>query len=100
MELAKQIASVGGDPLDALKSGTFAPGDVNDATARGNTCNDENDAQGCIFSQNLIVEDASAAEIEAAVNGAGNGNNGGGNNDDQEDNNAGNGNAGNGGDNA
>jgi hypothetical protein len=77
LELAKQIASVGGDPLDALKAGTFAPGDVNDATAKGNTCDDANDAAGCIFSQNLIVEDASTAEIAAAVAGvdAGNGEN-------------------------
>ena len=35
LELARQIASVGGNPQDALKSGTFAPGDVNDPTAKG-----------------------------------------------------------------
>jgi hypothetical protein len=32
LELAKQIASIGGDPQEALKAGTFAPGDVNDNT--------------------------------------------------------------------
>ncbi|KAI0087811.1 hypothetical protein BDY19DRAFT_907248 [Irpex rosettiformis] len=69
LELAKQIASIGGNPQDALKSGTFKPGDVNDATAKGNTCDDANDAQGCIFSQNLIVNDATADEINAAVAG-------------------------------
>ena len=35
LELAKQIASIGGNPQDALKSGTFAPGDVNDSTGKG-----------------------------------------------------------------
>ena len=35
LELAKQIASVGGDPQDALKSGTFAPGNLNDNTGKG-----------------------------------------------------------------
>jgi hypothetical protein len=53
--------------LDALQAGTFAPGDLNDATARGNSCNEANDAQGCIFTQNLLVPDASEAEILAAV---------------------------------
>lgn len=69
LELAAQIAAVGGDPLEALQSGTFEPGDVNDATGAGNTCNDENDAEGCIFTENLLVEDASEAEILAAVEG-------------------------------
>ena len=35
LELAKQIASIGGNPQDALKSGTFAPGNLDDSTARG-----------------------------------------------------------------
>lgn len=35
LELAKQIASIGGDPQDALQSGTFAPGNVNDPTGKG-----------------------------------------------------------------
>lgn len=35
LELAKQIASIGGNPQDALKSGTFAPGNLDDATAKG-----------------------------------------------------------------
>ncbi|KAG6836103.1 hypothetical protein H0H93_011330 [Arthromyces matolae] len=69
LELAKQIASVGGNPQDALKSGTFAPGNVNDPTAKGNSCDDANDPVGCIFTQNLLVEDATAAEIDAAVAG-------------------------------
>ncbi|KAG6906955.1 hypothetical protein DXG01_011215 [Tephrocybe rancida] len=73
LELAKQIAKVGGNPQDALKAGTFAPGNLNDATAKGNTCDDANDTVGCIFTQKLIVEDATAAEIDAAVAGTGTG---------------------------
>ncbi|KAF7299079.1 hypothetical protein MIND_00856200 [Mycena indigotica] len=69
LEIAKQIASVGGNPLDALQAGTFAPGNLNDNTGKGNTCDDANDAVGCIISQNLLVEDASEAEIQAAVAG-------------------------------
>lgn len=38
LTLAQQIASIGGDPQDALKSGTFAPGTLGDPTAAGNTC--------------------------------------------------------------
>jgi len=70
LELAKQIASVGGNPQDALKSGTFAPGTIGDPTAKGNTCDDANDPNGCIFTQNLIVFDATDDEINAAVGGA------------------------------
>ncbi|KAI0689075.1 hypothetical protein BC835DRAFT_1283791 [Cytidiella melzeri] len=69
LQLAKQIASIGGNPQDALKSGTFAPGNLADTTAKGNTCDDANDANGCIFTQNLLVEDATADEITAAVAG-------------------------------
>ena len=88
LELAKQIASIGGEPTDALKSGTFAPGNLNDSTGKGesrslhfcgnqglislpagNTCDDANDPNGCIFTQNLLVEDATADEINAAVAG-------------------------------
>ncbi|KAL9597894.1 MAG: hypothetical protein Q9219_004847 [cf. Caloplaca sp. 3 TL-2023] len=69
LALAKQIASIGGDPQQALKSGTFAPGDVNDPTAKGNSCDTVDDEPGCIFTQNLLVEDATANEIDAAVAG-------------------------------
>ncbi|KAK4687273.1 hypothetical protein P7C73_g2829, partial [Tremellales sp. Uapishka_1] len=67
LALASQIASIGGDPQTALKSGTFAPGTIGDTTGAGNTCDDANDATGCIFTQNKLVEDATAAEISAAV---------------------------------
>lgn len=66
LNLAVQIASIGGDPLDAIKSGTFAPGKIGDPTAKGNTCDDANDPVGCIFSQNLLVPDVTEAEINAA----------------------------------
>ncbi|KZT50812.1 hypothetical protein CALCODRAFT_488419 [Calocera cornea HHB12733] len=69
LALAQQIASVGGDPLDALKSGTFAPGTIGDPTAKGNTCDDANDAVGCIFSLNLLVPDATDDEVQAAAAG-------------------------------
>jgi len=71
LELAKQIKSVGGDPVLALKAGTFAPGDLNDNTGKGGSCDDANDPTGCIFTQNLLVEDATEDEINAAVSGNG-----------------------------
>ena len=67
LTLAVQIASIGGDPTTALQSGTFAPGKIGDPTAAGNTCDDANDPVGCIFTQNLLVEDATVDEINAAV---------------------------------
>ena len=70
INLAIQISCIGGDPTLALQSGTFAPGDVNDPTAKGNSCDDQNDVEGCIFTQNLLVEDASVDDIMAAVAGA------------------------------
>ena len=70
LALAKQLASIGADPQEALLSGTFAPGNLDDDTGKGNTCDTLNDPDGgCIFSQNLLVDDATAAEITAAVAG-------------------------------
>lgn len=69
LALAQQIQSVGGDPQDALKAGTFAPGSTSDTTGKGNTCDTADDTLGCIFSQNLLVDDATADEITAAVSG-------------------------------
>jgi hypothetical protein len=66
-ELARQIASIGGDPLLANEASTFAPGDVDDATGAGNTCDDENDDAGCINTLGLRVDDLSENEIVAAV---------------------------------
>ncbi|CAG7557553.1 unnamed protein product [Fusarium equiseti] len=67
LELAKQLAAMGADPNLALLSGTFAPGDVNDATGAGNSCDDEEPELGCIFSQGLLVLDATEDEISSAV---------------------------------
>ena len=75
LALAKEIAKLGGNPQDALLTGTFAPGNKNDTTGRGNSCDDANDAQGCIITLNLLVKDATEAEIQAAVAGVSAGNN-------------------------
>lgn len=69
LTLAQQIASIGGNPLDALKSGTFAPGTIGDPTARGNTCDNIVD-EGCINADNLLVDDATSEEISQAVGSA------------------------------
>lgn len=37
----------------------------------GNTCDDANDAVGCIFSQNLLVADVTEDQINVAVASAG-----------------------------
>ena len=70
INLAIQISCIGGDPTLALQAGTFAPGQIGDPTAAGNTCDDANDADGCIFTQNLLVEDVSVDEITAAIGSA------------------------------
>ncbi|EMD97142.1 hypothetical protein COCC4DRAFT_171075, partial [Bipolaris maydis ATCC 48331] len=72
-ELARQIASIGGDPSMANEASTFAPGKIGDPTAAGNTCDDATDDAGCINTLKLRVNDLSEAEIAAAVKGATNG---------------------------
>ncbi|KAH8680130.1 hypothetical protein BGZ61DRAFT_359123 [Ilyonectria robusta] len=67
LELAKQLAGIGADTNLALLSGTFAAGDPNDNTGKGNSCDDEEPNLGCIYSQGLLVLDASEAEVSAAV---------------------------------
>ncbi|KAG8168059.1 hypothetical protein KVR01_003748 [Diaporthe batatas] len=69
LDVATQLASIGADPNLAIQTGTFAPGDVNDNTGAGNTCDDADDAAGCINSQNLLVADVTEDEIAAAVGG-------------------------------
>jgi len=59
LELARQIALIGGDPTDALFSGTFQPGDISSTDVVGNACN----TADCIFSGDTLVRDASEAEI-------------------------------------
>ncbi|KIW16176.1 hypothetical protein PV08_06227 [Exophiala spinifera] len=65
--LAQQLAGIGADPLLALESGTFAPGSLDDNTGKGNTCDTADDEPGCIFSQRLLVLDATPDEISSAV---------------------------------
>lgn len=65
--VAIQLVAIGADPILALQSGTFAPGEIGDPTAKGNTCDDANDAVGCIISQNLLTPAATEADIKAAV---------------------------------
>lgn len=67
LELAKQLAGIGADPNLALLSGTFAPGDTSDTTGKGNSCDQEEPDLGCIFSQGLLVMDATEDEISSAV---------------------------------
>ncbi|KAF4448186.1 cell wall manno, partial [Fusarium albosuccineum] len=67
LELAKQLAGIGADPNLALLSGTFAPGDPNDNTGKGNSCDEEDPELGCIFTQGLLVLDATEQEISDAV---------------------------------
>ncbi|KKY31566.1 hypothetical protein UCDDA912_g08487 [Diaporthe ampelina] len=69
LDVATQLASIGADPNLAIQTGTFAPGDKNDNTGAGNTCDDADDAVGCIISQNLLVADVTEDEIAAAVAG-------------------------------
>ncbi|GJJ14820.1 hypothetical protein Clacol_009088 [Clathrus columnatus] len=67
LALAQQINSIGGNATEAILSGTFAPGNLNDNTGKGNTCDDANDPVGCIFTQNLLVPDVTPEEIQAAI---------------------------------
>ncbi len=70
-ELARQIASIGGDPLMANEASTFAPGEIGDPTGAGNTCDDAEDDAGCINTLNLRVDDLTEDEIADAVAGVG-----------------------------
>lgn len=67
LDVATQLASIGADPNLAIQTGTFAPGNKGDNTGAGNTCDDANDAVGCIISQNLLVADVTEDEIKTAV---------------------------------
>ncbi|KAK3208179.1 hypothetical protein GRF29_96g1649764 [Pseudopithomyces chartarum] len=68
-ELAAQIAAIGGDPTLANEASTFAPGEIGDPTAKGNTCDDDADDNGCINTLGLRVDDLSEAEALAAAQG-------------------------------
>ncbi|EOA84832.1 uncharacterized protein SETTUDRAFT_163650 [Exserohilum turcica Et28A] len=70
-ELVRQIAAIGGDTSLGNEASTFAPGKIGDPTGAGNTCDDANDAKGCINTLGLRVNDLTAAEITAAAAGSG-----------------------------
>ncbi|KAL1843066.1 hypothetical protein VTJ49DRAFT_3201 [Mycothermus thermophilus] len=67
LAVARSLASIGADPLLALRSATFPPGQIGDPTARGQTCNDPDDPVGCIFTLNLLTPAVTEEEILAAV---------------------------------
>ncbi|KHJ35288.1 hypothetical protein EV44_g0341 [Erysiphe necator] len=67
LTLAKQLSSIGVDPQRAAMSATFAPGQIGDPTAKGNSCDDQDDKMGCIFTKKLIQVEATPEEIDAAV---------------------------------
>ncbi|KAK2595455.1 hypothetical protein QQS21_006795 [Conoideocrella luteorostrata] len=85
LELAKQLKGIGADPELALLSGTFAPGDVchrevhdlergeanweqlNDLTAKGNSCNHDDMRLGCIFRPGKLILDVSRSQVASAV---------------------------------
>ncbi|KAI0472208.1 hypothetical protein GGR56DRAFT_657418 [Xylariaceae sp. FL0804] len=69
LELARQLAGIGADPLLALDTGTFAPGSTSDTTGAGNSCDNEDDEPGCIYSQRSLVLDATPEEISSVVAG-------------------------------
>ncbi|OHE94897.1 hypothetical protein CORC01_09816 [Colletotrichum orchidophilum] len=69
LALAKQLAAVGGDPMLALESGTFAPGSKTDNTGKGLSCDTDPDPTGCIFTLKKLVLDATPEEITAAAQG-------------------------------
>lgn len=69
LEFARQIASVGGNPQEALELGTFAPGELDDPTAAGNSCNTLDHEPDCICTQYLLVKVATPEVIDAAVAG-------------------------------
>ncbi|KAL2126927.1 hypothetical protein VTI74DRAFT_11604 [Chaetomium olivicolor] len=71
LEVAKSLASIGADPLLALQSATFPPGEIGDPTAKGKTCDDENDPVGCIITLGLLTPATTEADIKAAVAGVG-----------------------------
>ncbi|KAI0577648.1 hypothetical protein PtrSN002B_001366 [Pyrenophora tritici-repentis] len=63
--LGEQIAAIGGDVTMANEASTFAPGEIGDPTGAGNTCDDADDAAGCINTLKLRVDDLSADELAA-----------------------------------
>lgn len=72
INLAKALASIGEDPLNAKLTATFAPGQIGDPTAKGNSCNPGvEDPIGCEVGK--LIPAASDAELLEAAGNAGNG---------------------------
>ncbi|EFP89180.1 hypothetical protein PGT21_006968 [Puccinia graminis f. sp. tritici] len=62
---ALSLKEIGSDPSIALRTGTFKAGDPKSPNnGRGGSCDEENDAEGCIYSKKLLVEDVTKAEID------------------------------------
>ncbi|KNZ61541.1 hypothetical protein VP01_1386g4 [Puccinia sorghi] len=63
---ALSLKQIGSDPLLALNTGTFKAGDPkNPKNGRGESCDDDKDTTGCIYTKKLLVEDVTKEEIEA-----------------------------------
>ena len=67
LALAQQIQALGGNTTMALMSGTFAPGTIGDPTGAGNTCDVADDVEGCIFTENKLVQDFTPTELASAL---------------------------------
>ncbi|WAR52672.1 hypothetical protein PtB15_2B96 [Puccinia triticina] len=65
---ALSLKEIGSDPSISLRTGTFKAGDTkNTNNGRGNSCDDEKDTEGCIFTKKALVEDVTKAEIDEFV---------------------------------
>lgn len=62
-ESRRDLISILGNPVDALNSGTFSPGDLSSDDKVGNSCN----TADCIFDSNRLVRDASESEVTEYV---------------------------------
>ncbi|POS77536.1 hypothetical protein DHEL01_v204064 [Diaporthe helianthi] len=69
LNLATQLQAIGADPNLAIQTGTFPAGTIGDPTGDGFICDDAADPIGCIFSTNMLVADATEAEIASHLAG-------------------------------
>ncbi|POW03450.1 hypothetical protein PSTT_11053 [Puccinia striiformis] len=61
---ALSLNDIGSDPTLALQTGTFKAGDKkNPNNGRGESCDDDKDTVGCIYTKKLLVEDVTKEEI-------------------------------------
>ncbi|KAL7746562.1 hypothetical protein RI367_008089 [Sorochytrium milnesiophthora] len=66
LAVAKRLAELGQDPLDAKQTGTFAPGNLKDFSGHGLSC----DGSDCILQNNRLVPAATDDELRAAAGSA------------------------------